>query len=273
MPPANPEMISVTASILYMMVWTCPPGYPYFNTQTSLCQDYCGSNTYLNSTDSTCRACTNPLCLTCDNVTNTSYCLTCPNYFTPVSGNCVCDTSALAKVYSSSATSPTCSLCSSYLTYCIQCSYTYNTSLPYNSSYFTCLDCNNTAGYFIDPNDLCSPCSVANCLTCSGISQCSQCNPGYGITASGSCSTCPLTGCTTCLNITYCSVCQSSYILQNGACVTCPLSCSCGGYTLPRLPSGDCSAICGDGIVIFPNEECDDGNTINGDGCSSTCTV
>jgi fibro-slime domain-containing protein len=33
-----------------------------------------------------------------------------------------------------------------------------------------------------------------------------------------------------------------------------------------------CTSVCGDGLV-FPGEACDDGNTTNGDGCSSTCTV
>ena len=33
-----------------------------------------------------------------------------------------------------------------------------------------------------------------------------------------------------------------------------------------------CVAVCGDGIK-FPAEACDDGNTTNGDGCSSTCTI
>ncbi|MBL8913767.1 MAG: DUF4215 domain-containing protein, partial [Archangium sp.] len=31
--------------------------------------------------------------------------------------------------------------------------------------------------------------------------------------------------------------------------------------------------VCGDGIVASPAEACDDGNSMNGDGCSSTCTV
>jgi len=31
-----------------------------------------------------------------------------------------------------------------------------------------------------------------------------------------------------------------------------------------------CTPVCGDGLVE-PGEECDDGNTVNGDGCSSTC--
>ena len=36
--------------------------------------------------------------------------------------------------------------------------------------------------------------------------------------------------------------------------------------------NGDCSAICGDGIVVS-SEGCDDANSNNGDGCSSACQV
>lgn len=145
-----------------------------------------------------------------------------------------------------------CFLCSDMLAHCTSCDYSYNTSLSYNSSYFTCLDCNNTAGYFIDMNNLCSTCSVSHCVTCSGYSACSVCSPGYGLTASLQCSNCPLTGCTTCLNITTCSVCSTGYQKINGSCISCPVTCTCGGYTLPKMPNGDCSAICGDGIIIFP---------------------
>jgi cysteine-rich repeat protein len=31
-----------------------------------------------------------------------------------------------------------------------------------------------------------------------------------------------------------------------------------------------CVATCGDGITVW-QEECDDGNVVDGDGCSSTC--
>lgn len=35
-----------------------------------------------------------------------------------------------------------------------------------------------------------------------------------------------------------------------------------------------CKAIrCGDGEIAFPEEKCDDGNTVSGDGCSSNCTI
>ncbi len=36
--------------------------------------------------------------------------------------------------------------------------------------------------------------------------------------------------------------------------------------------SGECIEVCGDGKDYGMNE-CEDGNTINGDGCSSTCKV
>jgi cysteine-rich repeat protein len=35
--------------------------------------------------------------------------------------------------------------------------------------------------------------------------------------------------------------------------------------------TGRCADICGDGIMI--SDLCDDGNTLNGDGCSSVCTI
>jgi cysteine-rich repeat protein len=33
-----------------------------------------------------------------------------------------------------------------------------------------------------------------------------------------------------------------------------------------------CTTTCGDGVVAGPEEVCDDGNVINGDGCSSICS-
>ena len=51
------------------------------------------------------------------------------------------------------------------------------------------------------------------------------------------------------------------------------MSCNCLGYVLPRYANGDCRTLCGDGYKIFPYEECDDGNSEDGDGCSSSCTI
>ncbi len=68
--------------------------------------------------------------------------------------------------------------------------------------------------------------------------------------------------------------CQENYILQsttylNGSVSTICKSCAdVAGYKMITLANNQfaCSEICGDGIVI--NDLCDDGNTLNGDGCS-----
>ena len=43
------------------------------------------------------------------------------------------------------------------------------------------------------------------------------------------------------------------------------------GMTCSGEPS-NCTPICGDNYV-FPIEDCDDGNILDGDGCSSSCIV
>ena len=156
---------------------------------------------------------------------------------------------------------------------CLTCSYTAATSVVYDSASFTCISCNNAAGYFIDTNDQCATCTLANCVTCSAISVCSVCSAGFGVKATGECSDCPVTACTTCLNLTYCSTCNTDYNLINGSCYSCSQTCLCGGYALPKLANGDCSTDCGDGVILSPYEECDDGNTLDGDGCSSACVI
>ncbi len=53
-------------------------------------------------------------------------------------------------------------------------------------------------------------------------------------------------------------------------CFNCQREVNCPGTgSADAVP---CTAVCGDGLK-FPEEECDDGNTTNGDGCSSTCTI
>lgn len=43
--------------------------------------------------------------------------------------------------------------------------------------------------------------------------------------------------------------------------------------TFPSGGGGGGGAICGNGGAPEAGEQCDDGNTVNGDGCSSTCTI
>lgn len=70
--------------------------------------------------------------------------------------------------------------------------------------------------------------------------------------------TCLSTGPTSCLD---------GYILSNSSCLTCS---SVTGYAY-NSATGKCQDYCGDRIII--TDLCDDGNNLNGDGCSSVCTI
>ncbi len=235
-------------SVLYFLYWDCPLGYPYYNLVNSLCQNECGGNTFADDNTMSCGPCTNIVCDLCQ-MNDTNTCTSCYNNFVLLSSNCICDTTAGTKVF---VNNNVCFTCSDLEPHCTSCSYTGNTTLPYDSSLFTCLDCNNAAGYFIDTNNQCSTCSVAHCTTCTGYSTCGVCQSGYGITTSGSCSLCPLTGCSVCTSLTVCQTCMTGYTLSGSTCSSCPSTCNCGGYQLPYLSNGDCSTVCGDGIIIFP---------------------
>jgi cysteine-rich repeat protein len=58
--------------------------------------------------------------------------------------------------------------------------------------------------------------------------------------------------------------CVTNEDCESGACSACSGG-TCNGV-------GACQALCGDGFVEA-GETCDDGNTTNGDGCSSTCHI
>jgi len=52
----------------------------------------------------------------------------------------------------------------------------------------------------------------------------------------------------------------------------CSNNCGPGGSCIPFMSAGSSSSVCGNGS-IEAGEKCDDGNTINGDGCSSICQI
>lgn len=70
-------------------------------------------------------------------------------------------------------------------------------------------------------------------------------------------------GCTDCY--ASCRSCWDAFYESCMSCVKAP-----GVWTFDYVNT--CSSTCGDG-VRDDYEECDDSNTANGDGCSSTCTV
>lgn len=96
-------------------------------------------------------------------------------------------------------------------------------------------------------------------------------------------------GCLNCTSATNCSLCDSLTILEttNNSCTpNCSLVTNCTtcyinsstvicqtcilGYVVNI--SNMCATFCGDGIIMG-YEVCDDNNNINGDGCSSNCSI
>ncbi len=82
------------------------------------------------------------------------------------------------------------------------------------------------------------------------------CDAGYYQAATGA------TSCDTCLPNTYTAN-------DNNPHTSCD-ACEQGTYSGPG--ASECYSLCGDGN-LDPEEECDDGNNVDGDGCSSTCQI
>lgn len=137
---------------------------------------------------------------------------------------------------------------------------------------------------------------AAPCLTCYGgsVKDCKECNYRQGYDRSAGKDECHLivcaegmyahtdegiaclpcdAACKTCkgpsnANCTACSEGHTTMGVGEGdtvTCRTCPT-----GYRLQE--HGKCREVCGDGLNLGEHE-CDDGNSLNGDGCSSECKV
>lgn len=97
----------------------------------------------------------------------------------------------------------------------------------------------------------CSSCDTALTFNLNATTNLCDCNVGYYINPYKKCSICVMFGCVDCSAVDVCRVCTT-------------------GFTL-NPATQQCDEICGDGILfVLP---CDDGNAIDGDGCSSTCQV
>lgn len=69
----------------------------------------------------------------------------------------------------------------------------------------------------------------------------------------------------------YCDSCDAANNFQIDT--TTNYTCTCIQSTFYNSSNLTCEDICGDGLTPSINEACDDGNTVSGDGCSSTCYI
>ncbi|CAI2385601.1 unnamed protein product [Moneuplotes crassus] len=116
----------------------------------------------------------------------------------------------------------------------------------------TCTEC--TSGFY--PNDALVP---RTCVT--------QCGDGFraGSEICDDSNTDDSDGCSS-----DCATIEPRYICAGGTVLTQDNCSQCGEGTIPNTAQDSCINVCGDGIVTNP-EQCDDGNTEDGDGCSQDC--
>lgn len=106
----------------------------------------------------------------------------------------------------------------------------------------------------------CLTCNTTGCVTCDATlnftlnttTYLCDCAVGSYIGSNGLCTLCTMTGCLDCSSKTVCRTCDTTLFFLNAT-------------------TQVCDEICGDGFLFFL--QCDDGNNIDGDGCSSTCTI
>ncbi|CAD8044601.1 unnamed protein product [Paramecium primaurelia] len=113
---------------------------------------------------------------------------------------------------------------------------------------------------------ICTKCTQ-QCKVCNS-SRCLQCHTGYYMTQSFDCSQCDK----------HCKECSGPFQKD---CISCikgidygfPQKCAFCEETIGLYTNGlQCASLCGDGIRKN-DEKCDDGNTLNYDGCSNICQI
>ena len=115
------------------------------------------------------------------------------------------------------------------------------------------MDCITCVPNYILKDNICQKLSCLSYQYVQSVDGCTNCSLTFPFSLS-----CLSTGPTSCVD---------GYILSNNSCLTCAMV---PGYTL-NSATGKCQDYCGDGKII--TDLCDDGNNLNGDGCSSVCTI
>ncbi len=194
-----------------------------------------------------------------------SKCVTCKATFAYLKEKCVCNN---GRNYFLDSTLNTCILCQSaldnssnlYLANCLLC----QTSSVNYANGIECLDCAD--GFYLSAGT-CLAC-LSGCQKCTSNTSCCSCSApawtmnngvcicnsarNYFSDGNSSCLTCNRTNCTVCSNLTTCLMCTlDSYVNASGVCAP---------------------TVCANSLVEGI-ETCDDGNMIDGDGCSSSCQI
>lgn len=127
----------------------------------------------------------------------------------------------------------------------------------------------------IDVGGSCQDCGVFDCATCSAPGTCTECASGYFLDAGQcvACTVCPAgqyasTACSASADAS-CAACGAGAISATAGAVSCT---PCDSGLEPNATATECISVCGNGTITGA-EACDDGNTVDGDGCSATCTA
>ena len=190
---------------------------------------------YFDNSTSVCYLC-HYSCLTCTSLATN--CTSCPanSSRTITNNSCPCDSGLYDPLTNSST--------------CLTCSYSCLTCISSNTN---CTSCTLTLNRIFDSDNLKCPCKSG--YRDDGVPNCTFIN----LTCSIPCVTCSITA-------SNCTSCNSTLKrkLVNNSCI-----CDDGFRTVDAFT---CSEICGDS-KIKGVEQCDDGNTLDGDGCSSSCQI
>ena len=180
------------------------------------------------------------------------------------------------------------------------CVYVGNCGSGFLTSNKVCDDGNTTDGdgcsadcQSVDPNYICrvpgKPCTpkcgdgvIKGAETCddgnagSGDGCSASCKVEPGFQCTGTPSTCKPTVCGNGTKETGEGCDDGNTLPYDGCSPTCQVEPKCGTYDSKGTPTGAvgaCQTGCGDGILLRGTEECDDGNLLDGDGCSKDCKI
>ena len=195
----------------------------------------------LNPTSLQCELCTIVGCINCSSFSTCVQCNSTAGYILLANDTCsLCASNTFPNTVLQTCEPcavPNCLLCATLNT-CLTCD---NANFYVVASNLTCIYCDPLANSFINGTTQCEVCSLPNCLNCSSLATCRECNEAsfyYLNPADDLCYTCPILNCNQCFNYSFCTVCDTAgnYVL-NGVTGQCDL---CTGGLFANATSNQC---------------------------------